>query len=117
MSDNNEKFMFKGDSRTFRITVTDSNGSVVNITDGDMTFTMKSIATDIVPILQKKSTVPGEIVFVDPTHGIAEIYILPDDTESLTAKSYVFDVEFITSTDKVYTVYVGTLTLQQDVTN
>ena len=85
-----EKTMYKGDHRTFRLTVTDQSSAVVDLTGCGLVFTVKMNPTQEDPDIQK-STSEGGIDIVDPTHGIAEIGLVPDDTSDLETGAYMFD--------------------------
>lgn len=73
--------MIRGDSGVFTITITDTNGSPVELTEGDvLTFTLRRATRNPTIILQK--------IIVG-----GELNIKPSDTKGLTFGSYVYDVE------------------------
>lgn len=79
--DNNNISMIRGDSGVFTITITDTNGSPVALTDGDvLTFTLRRAARNPDIVLQK--------IIAD-----GELDIKPADTEGLTFGAYVYDIE------------------------
>lgn len=112
-----EHFMFKGDHRTFKLTVKDQAGAVVNLTGSVLVFTLKIDAADVAVLVSKSSTVVGEITITAPLLGEAEIYLVPGDTSGLEPGSYMFDVQLTTPASKVHTLLKGVLVLEQDVTN
>ena len=79
--ENNNISMIRGDSGVFTITITDTNGTPVELTDGDvLTFTLRRTARNPAIVLQK-NIVGGELD------------IKPADTEGLTFGTYVYDIE------------------------
>lgn len=79
--DNNNISMIRGDSGVFTITIADTNGSPVALTDGDvLTFTLRRTARNQTIVLQK--------VIVN-----GELDIKPADTEGLAFGAYVYDIE------------------------
>ena len=79
--DNNNISMVRGDSGVFTITITDTNGTPVELTEGDvLTFTLRRTARNPAIVLQKN--IAG-----------GELNIKPADTEGLTFGAYVYDIE------------------------
>lgn len=109
--------MFKGDDRTFRLTVKDQTCQIVDLTGSSLIFTVKAFATDPTPAIQKSSMVAGEIDIIDPVNGVAEINILPSDTANLETGQYVFDIQLTTAASKIHTLLTGVLEICQDITN
>jgi len=112
-----QKSMFKGDHRTFLLTVKDQNGVVVDITGATIIFSLKADPTNATALVEKISTDINEIEITNPTQGEAEIYLIPADTSDLEPGIYFYDVELTTTSGKVYTLVKGELNLLQDVTN
>lgn len=112
----NTKEMYRGDNKTFQVTIKDSTGTAVNISGAGLKFTVKEAANDPSFKIQKTSASATEIDLTDPTNGIAEIYLVPDDTRNLKAGAYQYDVEYTDTSSKIYTVIKDTLTLLDDVT-
>lgn len=78
---NNNISLIRGDSGVFTITITDTNDTPVELTDGDvLTFTLRRAARNPAIILQK--IIAG-----------GELDIKPADTEGLTFGAYVYDIE------------------------
>lgn len=64
--DNNNISMIRGDSGVFTITIADTNGSPVALTDGDvLTFTLRRAARNPAIVLQK-IIVGGELISNQP---------------------------------------------------
>jgi hypothetical protein len=79
--DNNNISMIRGDSGVFTISITDTDGSPVELTGGDvLTFTLRRAARNPAIVLQK--------IIAD-----GELDIKPADTEGLTFGAYVYDIE------------------------
>nr|DAL30397.1 MAG TPA_asm: hypothetical protein [Caudoviricetes sp.] len=79
--DNNNISIIRGDSGAFTISIADTNGSPVALTDGDvLTFTLRRTPRSPTIVLQK--------VIVN-----GELDIKPADTEGLAFGAYVYDIE------------------------
>lgn len=79
--ENNNINMIRGDSGVFTITITDTDGTPVELTDGDvLTFTLRRAARNPAIVLQK--------IIVG-----GELNIKPSDTEGLAFGAYVYDIE------------------------
>lgn len=79
--DNNNISLIRGDSGAFTISIADTNGSPVELTDSDvLTFTLRRTVRDPTIVLQK--------VIVN-----GELDIKPVDTEGLAFGAYVYDIE------------------------
>ncbi|WP_418947983.1 hypothetical protein [Phascolarctobacterium succinatutens] len=78
---NNNIALIRGDSGAFGISITDTNGNPVELTDGDvLTFTLRRTPRSPTIVLQK--IIAG-----------GELDIKPADTEGLTFGAYVYDIE------------------------
>lgn len=78
---NNNISLIRGDSGAFTISIADTNGIPVALTDGDvLTFTVRRTPRSPTIVLQK--TITGGTLYINPT-----------DTQDLTFGSYVYDVE------------------------
>lgn len=78
---NNNISLIRGDSGAFTISIADTNGNPVELTEGDvLTFTLRRAARNPAIILQK--IIAG-----------VELDIKPADTEGLTFGTYVYDIE------------------------
>lgn len=109
--------MFRGDDKTFEITVKDSDDVAVDLTGGTMFFSVKETENDPTALITKDSAVGiTEIEFTNPTGGIAQIKLVPADTRNLKAGEYLYDVQFTTTTSTKHTLVKAKLTLFDDVT-
>lgn len=90
--ENNNISMIRGDSGVFAITITDTNGTPVELTDSDvLTFTLRRTVRDPTIVLQKTIT--------DGT-----LTINPADTQDMPFGAYVYDVELKRTNGYVDTV-------------
>lgn len=91
VDDNNIKII-RGDSGVFNISITDTDGNPVELTDDDiLTFTLRRAARNPTIILQK--------VIIG-----GELNINPTDTEGLAFGAYVYDIELRRANGYVDTV-------------
>lgn len=78
---NNNISLIRGDSGAFTISITDTGGNAVDLTEGDvLTFTVRRTPRSPTIVLQK--TITGRTLYINPT-----------DTQDLTFGAYVYDVE------------------------
>lgn len=78
---NNNIVIIRGDSGAFTISIADTDGNAVTLTDGDvLTFTLRRAPRSPTIVLQKTIT--------DGT-----LTINPSDTQNMPFGSYVYDVE------------------------
>lgn len=103
--------IFRRDYKTFTVTVKDSAGVVVDLTDYDAKFTAKLKSTDD-DIHAKIGPVDGTISV--PATGVISFTLTSTDT-NIPAGTYYFDVQ-ISKTGDVKTVAYGKLIIIQDIT-
>ena len=112
--------IYRGDNRTFKVTVKDGDGNAVNITGASIIFSVKEKIGDTGYNFQKKNTAAGggdsQIKITDAVNGIYEVYIVPTDTQTLDIGNYEYDSELTTATSKVYTVVRGELNIMDEIT-
>ena len=112
----NSLSLFRGASRTIVLTITNSDGSVFDLTGYTVWFTAKKSISDIGYVLRKKSDNPAQAVVTQPKGGVVEIYFVPGDTKDLPAASYIFDVWIVGTTNRYLVVGPAELKLQDAVT-
>ncbi len=117
-----DKQIYKGQSATFRITVTDEDGERFDLTGATLYFRVKLSVTAADPaLIAKASTTPAQITILAQTGdtlGQAEIYLVPSDTSALNAINYVYDVWLQKSGgEKQPVVPVSNLVINLPVTN
>jgi len=103
--------VIRGETKTLRLTVQqkDPTGEKswipVDLTDSVIYFTVKKEAEHRETLIAKRSSVVGEAEITNPRGGVAEIYLIPSDTDCLDATDYVYDVwVYYTATAKRYPV-------------
>ena len=100
--------MIMGDTLAFNVEVTDQNGDVITVDSAY--FTCKKNVTDSEKAFQK-SLGSGII----QSEGLLTVRVAPEDTRSLDAGQYFYDMEIGVGSD-IYTLMRGTLSIEQDVT-
>ena len=111
--------LYKGDDKTFRITVTDNSSPAqpLDLTGYTLRFTAKNSASDETAVISKTSAVSGEIdLILTGDKNQADIIIDRVDTVELSIGPLVFDIEAETPAGKFHTIVVGSLNILQDVT-
>lgn len=113
--------MYIGNSEIFELEITDDDDAVVPIIGAEIIFSVKENFTDEEFIFQRKNSLAGggddEILITDGGNGIAEIYLIPDNTEDIMAGTYVYDVWVKLTSGKEKTVIVNRLFLEENVNN
>lgn len=107
----------RGDSREFRLEVTDENDNALNITGSTIYFTVKENLSDADPgAFQLSSANPAQIQIDDGGNGKARIFVTNANTQDLEIKRYVYDVQVQPATGGVKTVVSGTFSVTEDIT-
>jgi len=106
--------MYRGDTNTITVAVTDSEGSIFDLTDYTMRFTVKDNAKnndDLAKIGPKIATISA------PLTGVGVVTIDMDES-NISAKSYVYDVQITSFTGliKNKTVIKDDFIILEDVT-
>lgn len=106
----------RGDSENYGITFKKADGTLYNIKNWTVFFTLKTnwALPDAQASLQKIYTTFDDTT--SGTSGSANIALLPADTADLDPGEYDFDIAVCTDQSKVYTVLKGKLDLEYDVT-
>lgn len=106
--------IIKRDSISFKLTVKDECGEVIDITGYTIYFTVKSLANissgDNTATIQKIVT-----SHTDPTHGITHIALTSSDT-NVTAGDYFYDIQVKTPDGSISSCVQGKLEVLQDIT-
>jgi hypothetical protein len=85
--------------------VTDADGVAYDITGARVVMSVKQDVVDPLPLIQKESGDPAQAALVQPKVGVAEIYLLPADTQNLDSTvDYLFDVWLITLSGERFVV-------------
>lgn len=89
--------MIRGDTETIKVSCKDAQGVDVPLEDGDtLYFTVKTSVNKEEKEMQK--------VITEFPDGIAYINILPDDTKSMSFRSYVYDIQLNRADGTVKTI-------------
>lgn len=89
--------MIRGDTETIKISCKDAQGVDIPFEDGDVLyFTVKSFVRTEEKEMQK--------VITEFSEGIAYINISPDDTKSMSFRSYVYDIQLNRANGTVKTI-------------
>lgn len=116
---NNKIVMYIGNSEPLELEVTDEDDIAVPIIGAEIIFSVKEDFTDEEYIFQRKNSFAGgddtEIKITDGGNGLAEIYLIPDNTKDMLAGTYVYDVWVKLTSGKEKTVIVNRLFLEDNV--
>jgi len=96
--------VIRGTSKTFELTVRDDAGVVVDLTGSRIIFSVKTCPADPLPLIQKTTDNVTQAEITVPREGKARIYLQPNDTQTLEALQYVFDVWVILTSGKRFAV-------------
>jgi hypothetical protein len=100
--------MVKGDTLSFNIQIMDENGEPMEV--DSVYMTCKKIPTSDDKVFQK-SLEEG----ISQADGMLTVRVSPADTQEADAGEYFYDVQ-IGAGDDIFTIMIGILTLEQDVT-
>ena len=107
--------MFSNNDRTFRVFVKTADLNIVNLTGAEGILTVKTDISDTVAILTKSTDNPEEGQIGSADQGEMFFFFVPEDTATLDARQYVFDVRVILPNGKAYTVFEGYINLSKSV--
>ena len=88
------KPLYRGDTRTLKVTITDGAGVPIDITGHKLYFTLKANKTDadIAAALQVSALMPTG---ANSTAGIGYLTITSADTNSVTPGRYYYDIQWV----------------------
>lgn len=100
----NKILLTKGDNASFKVNIIEANGQIRQLFDDDtITLTVRKTADS--DIAFTKTAVKGVID------------IVPTDTKSLTAGTYVYDIQLTTFGGNIYTIIpISYFEIEQEVT-
>lgn len=89
--------LIRGQTKTYRVVVTDINGDALDLTGTTLYFRVKAALTDTAYVIDKDSGVVGEIDFLLPQSdaektGRADVKLVHNDSKALTPGVYLYDV-------------------------
>jgi hypothetical protein len=105
---NQDMTIFAGNDVDIIVTVTDADGTAVNITGVTMTYVLGTEVGAAAATVTK--TVGGGITLTTPASGIATINLDPDDTTSLEG-TYYHELEITSAASEVNTGFIGEVTI------
>jgi len=111
----NEIEIFRGDNKTYEVTVVDADGDAFNLTGALIIFSVKSSNNDATYKIQLSTDDAAEIEITDAAGGIFKIYIVPGDTNDYTPVKWIYDVE-VQISGKTYTIITDNFVIKADVT-
>lgn len=103
--------IFRGDTQTITITVTDSDDTVFNLTDYTMKMSVKTNKTDpdISSVISSTATIAA------PATGVGVFSLSTTDT-TVDAGNYFYDVQINNGIIDVKTVISSTFIVKEDIT-
>lgn len=104
----------RGTTKTIRVTVTNPDGTLTNITGSKLVLTVKEDFYNDLPLIQKLTTDATQGQITKPREGEVEFYFFPSDTHGLAVKNYIFDVWLLTATGERYAVVPPTTLFVSD---
>jgi len=102
--------VYRGDKKTWVLTIKDSEGQAFDLTDYTVTMTVKLNASDT----DEDALIQKDAVLTSPAAGICEIRLFHVDTEQ-DPRQYLYDVQ-IYEGDNIFTPLKGTFEIIQDIT-
>jgi hypothetical protein len=107
--------IYRGDNKTYEVTVVDADGAAFNLTGARIVFSVKSTTNDATYKFQLTSDTITEIEITDAVGGIFKVYLVPDNTNLLRPSKYVYDIE-VQITGKIYTIIKDDFQIRAEVT-
>lgn len=109
--------LYRGDTRTIKVTITDDAGDPVNIGGHSLWMTLKSDPADLdaAAVLQVSAVMPAN---AESTAGIGYLTLSSTATDGLTPGRYYYDVQWVQpgTPPVVKTVSAGKLKVLTDIT-
>lgn len=105
--------LFRGDSREYSLSFTDSEGAKIDITGWKVYFTLKKNESDGDSSAQVTKDVTEHEA---PTEGRTKIVLVPSDTDSLEPGDYHYDIQVKTANGSILTVAKGRMSIKADIT-
>lgn len=97
--------IIRGTSKTYELRVQTELGYPVNLTGSRVIFSVKECPCDEHCLIQKDSARGAtQVAIISPKGGIAQIYLDPVDTQTMSVGEYVFDAWVVLATGKRYAV-------------
>jgi len=103
--------MVAGDNCDIEIEINNPDGTDVDLTGTTIAWYLKESADSPAALITKTTADPLELEITDPAHGLCVVHLVPDDTDDLTPNKYFHGTRIVQSTDEVYTVTTGYMTI------
>ena len=111
--------IYRGDNKTWEITVKDVSGEVVDITGAEIIMSVKKNVSDVSYLIQRKNLAAGgdsgQIEIIDAENGVFNLHLVPENTNNLRPSKYTYDIQ-ATISGKVYTILFGGFGVLGDIT-
>jgi hypothetical protein len=107
---NQDFSMYAGDSKNIVITVTDDNGSPMNLLNATVKWALKKRVKSTENMIYKTTT--DGITITDAQNGLIKISLLPINTSSLSGM-YYHECEVTDQSGNVSTVTTGYITVKE----
>lgn len=101
--------LIRGDSRAITVTITDQDGTPVDITGKPVVLTISETLQGT-PVIQKTNT-----VHTNPTAGITSFEITPMDSIGCKPMNHHIDIVAYLSNISIHTVYIGDVKVENRV--
>ena len=75
---------FIGEKKAFEYTIKNQDGTLADITNWELQWTIRPAAESPTIFIQKKSTTVGQISKSNPTQGVCQVNVNPDDYAAVT---------------------------------
>ncbi len=108
-------FLTQGDDRTLRMYVKDPNNEVINLAGASAVLTFRESSTSDDPSIELSTAVPAEGMIGAADKGEIFFFLVPDSTDTLSLRQYVWDCRVTLSSGKTYTVLNGVMDLGNSV--
>lgn len=100
----------QGESKTYELSVVDEVNQPVPLDNVRIIFSVKERLSESVPLIQKSTDVVTEVIVTSVSGGLARIFLVPEDTATLAAGDYFFDVwVFFLATGRAHPVVIPSL--------
>lgn len=100
----NTIYVTRGSNKTLSLTITDASGSVLDLTNSTVIFTVKAAVTDTLNMFQKSTTSATQALITKPRAGAVSIFIDYKDTQYREPGEYVYDVWVVDSANERFCV-------------
>ena len=110
-------FVTQGDDRTLRIYVKDPNNEVINLTGATALLTFRESSRSADSSIELSTDISAEGMIGSADRGEIFFFLIPDNTDTLELRQYVWDCRVTLSSGKTYTVLNGVMDLGNSVSS